>query len=279
MKFYWLDQATCQDPRHVGGKAAQLSRLAARYPVPPGFCLAASSPRSVPPTKSWQVHLIQAYERLGERCGQQQPSVAVRSSAVGEDGQATSFAGQHETFLNISSPQPVIEAVQRCIASVDNKRSRAYRRFKGLAEQDVRIAVLVQQFIQADASAIVFSADPRTGECDRVAINAAWGIGESLVSGTVTPDLYLIHKADLAILTSQVADKTCMTVAYPGCVREAPVPRSLRQEPALSPEQIIALARLAISLEEQQGWPVDLECAFKDQKLFLLQCRPITTLP
>jgi phosphoenolpyruvate synthase/pyruvate phosphate dikinase len=125
---------------------------------------------------------------------------------------------------------------------------------------------------------VVFSADPRTGERDRILINATWGLGESLVGGTVTPDLYTVRKADLQVLSCHIADKTCMTVARPEGTREVPVPRCLRTEPALDDAQITALARLALTLETTQGWPVDLECAYQRGHLYLLQCRPITTL-
>ncbi len=277
MNIYWLDTPDCQDPIRVGGKAANLGRLAAAYPVPPGFCLAASRADSGALSPSLYTELAAAYSHLGERCGLPQPPVAVRSSAVDEDGCQASFAGQHETFLNVIGPGAVAEAVQRCWASALTERALCYRRRQGLA-QDANVAVLVQQLVMADASAIVFSADPRTGARDRVVINATWGLGESLVGGTVTPDLYVVRKSDLEILSCQVSDKMWMTVARPEGTREVPVPRCMRSEPSLDDAQITALARLALTLEKTQRWPVDLECAYQGGRLYLLQCRPITTL-
>jgi pyruvate,water dikinase len=276
MNVYWLDTPDCQDPIRVGGKAAHLGRLAATHPVPPGFCLAAArADTALPPALHGA--LATAYDSLGQRCGTPQPRVAVRSSAVDEDGQEASFAGQHESYLNIVGSEAVASAVQRCLASARSARALHYRRSRGLAEE-AGIAVLVQQLVVADVSAVVFSVDPRSGEQDRVVINATWGLGESLVSGTVTPDLYVVRKTDLKILSRQVVDKIHMTVARAAGTREVPVPRALRQEPALEDTQVRALARLARRLERVQGWPVDLECAYENGRLYLLQCRPVTAL-
>jgi len=276
MDIYWLDTPACQDPIRVGGKAANLSRLAAAHPVPPGFCLSATQAGdALSPALSNR--LSRAYAQLGNRCGIRQPAVAVRSSAVDEDGQQTSFAGQHESYLNIIGSHAMMRAVQRCLASVQSERARHYRSAHGLG-QEANIAVLVQQLVMADSSAVVFSADPCTGARDRVVINATWGLGESLVGGTVTPDLYVVRKADLAILSHQIALKTQMTLAHPEGTREVAVPQCMQREPALDDAQIQKLARMARALEANQGWPVDLECAYQDKRLYLLQCRPITTL-
>jgi pyruvate,water dikinase len=250
--------------------------LAATHPVPPGFCLAATQ-ADARLTAGFESELVRAYAHLGQRCGTPKPPVAVRSSAVDEDGHQASFAGQHESYLNVIGPEAVATAVQHCLASAQTERARHYRRVHGLTERS-NVAVLVQQLVMADVSAVVFSADPRTGDPDRILINASWGLGESIVGGTVTPDLYVVRKGDLHILSRQVADKRCMTVARPHGTLEVPVPGCMRTEPALQDEQVRELARLACKLEEHQGWAVDLECAYQDERLYLLQCRPITTL-
>jgi pyruvate,water dikinase len=138
--------------------------------------------------------------------------------------------------------------------------------------------VLVQQLVLADASAVVFSAHPCSGDTQVVWVNAAFGLGESLVGGAVTPDLYGIRKVDLTIMYYQVTEKTCLTVAGPGGTSQVPLPHSLRHERVLGDGQLKALAILACQLETELGFPVDLECAFRGEKLYLLQCRPITTL-
>ncbi len=279
MQIFWLEQPDCRNPFLVGGKAAGLGKLAARHPVPPGFCLAATyatASAAAGHPRDFTQRLTSAYARLGERCGSDQPRVAVRSSAVDEDGQQTSFAGQHETYLNVIGADAVAEAVECCLDSARSARAGAYRRAHGLPD-DTAIAVLVQQLILADISAVVFSTDPRTGDRSHVLINATWGLGESLVGGTIIPDFFVVQKTDLAISQRQIADKALMTVVRPGGTCEIPTPRFLRGQPSLQDEQIIALARLARTLETTEGYPVDLECAYQRGQLYLLQCRPITT--
>ncbi|MBN1656842.1 MAG: PEP/pyruvate-binding domain-containing protein [Anaerolineae bacterium] len=279
MDIYWLDGKECRDPARVGGKAAQLGRLAQTYPVPPGFCLAVAGHDSATrPTDLQKTQLATAYAQLGSRCGKWPLPVAVRSSAVDEDGHDASFAGQHESYLNVIGLEPIAAAIVRCLASAGAERARAYRRARGL-EPAGGVAVLVQQLIVADVSAVVFSLDPRIRDRSQVIINATWGLGESLVGGTVVPDLYAVRKRDLAIVEQQVADKACMTVAAapPGqATREVPVPGPMRREAALAPHQALELARLACDLEAACGWPVDLECAYRCGRPYLLQCRPVT---
>jgi len=269
----WLEAPDCQDPAHVGGKAASLARLAAAYPVPAAFCLAAMEGTTLSP--ALRVEMAEAYAQLGARCGAAELPVAVRSSAVDEDGATASFAGQHESYLNVVGAEAVIVAVERCLASARSARAREYRRARGL-RLEARVAVLVQQLVRSDVSAVVFSADPRTGERAHIVVNAAWGLGESLVGGTVTPDLYVVRKADLAVLSRQIADKVVMTVLGAAGTREVPVPRALRQASALDDAQVAALAAWARSLEAYEGRPVDLECAYAAGRPYLLQCRPIT---
>ncbi|HNT23673.1 MAG TPA: PEP/pyruvate-binding domain-containing protein [Anaerolineales bacterium] len=277
MNIYWLGTSAAHDPGRVGGKAANLSRLAAKYPVPPGFCLEARLDDGGSLLEYAGGRVMQAYHGLGRRCGCRRPSVAVRSSAVDEDGRQASFAGQHESYLNVVGSKPVARAVQRCVDSAHTERAQAYRNMHGLSS-NASVAVLIQQFILADVSAVVFSADPVSGRRTEIVINATWGLGESLVGGTVTPDLYRVQKATLDLVDQQLADKTYMTIACPEGTREVPVPRAMQTEPTLNLEQVKDLARLALALEKYMGWPVDLECAFQQGRLYLLQCRPITTL-
>ncbi len=274
--IHWLENPDCQDAAQVGGKAANLGKLAATHPVPPGFCFTPEKPGPRGLSADHYEELVAAYNQLAARCGAPEVRVAVRSSAVDEDGRQTSFAGLHDTYLNVTGPGAVAAAVRRCLASARTPRAQHYRRALGLPAE-AEVAVLVQQLVVADVSAVVFSADPRSGARNRILINATWGLGESLVGGTVTPDLYVVRKRDLALLSRQIAEKTCMTVADPEGVREVPVPGCMQREPALDTARIKALAALARTLEARQGWPVDLECAFQGDRLYLLQCRPITT--
>jgi pyruvate,water dikinase len=147
-----------------------------------------------------------------------------------------------------------------------------------LALADAPMPVLVQQLIPADVSAVIFSVNPVSGDRGEVVVNAAWGYGESLVGGTVPPDAYTVRRTDLAVTSRVVADKGRMTVATPGGTTEVDTPGLLRNHPALGDDQTLAAARLALALEAAMGWPVDIECAWVDDRLSLLQCRPVTVL-
>ena len=281
----WLDQVECQEGNLVGGKAANLSRLAAVHAVPPGFCLTTEAyttwamgqeANTVPDAA--RALLTTAYATLGGRCQMAEPRVAVRSSAVGEDGQSASFAGQYETYLNLVGAEAVVGAVARCWASAHSERVLAYHRQRGQAAADIRLAVLVQQLVPADMSIVAFSANPVTSNRAEVVINASWGLGESVVSGTVTPDMYVVRKADLSVTERHIAEKQRMTIIASHGVQEVPIPRPMRRQRALSDAQASEVAHLARTLETHMGWPVDIECAYQGEKLYLLQCRPISTV-
>ena len=142
----------------------------------------------------------------------------------------------------------------------------------------MQLAVLVQQLIASDVAAIVFSANPITGSRDEMVIDASWGLGESIVGGTVTPDTFIVRKSDLAVMERVIADKQRMTVSAPRGTREVDVPRFLRKEVCLNDEQVVELAKLARTLEGTMEHPVDVEAAYAGGELYVLQCRPITTL-
>ena len=270
VNIVWLEQAICQELQRVGGKVANLSRLAADYRVPPGFCLttAAYGTWAEVGGGDWPIQLLQelntSYAEMTERCEAEALQVAVRASAIDEDGQSVSFAGQYETYLNISGAEDVAEAVTRCWASTQSEQVLEYRRQNDLPVDNVQIAVLVQQMVPADIAGVAFSANPVNKNRDEVVINTSWGLGESVVSGTVSPDTYVARKSDLQVLEREIAEKEKMTVAHPEeGTREVDVPCFMRGES---------------TLDDAQGWPVDIECAYHGETLYLLQCRPITTL-
>src|SRR6266568_4863939 len=262
MRVVWLGEAASQDATTVGGKTANLGRLATSFRVPPGFCLDVSAFDQLrhaldgdAAARARLRELVAAsYADLARRVGQREPRVAVRSSAIGEDSGDSSFAGQHETILDVGGVDAIVDALLECWRSVSSDRAAAYRKQRNIAGAP-RIAVLVQLMVPADASAIAFSADPVSGARDVVVVNAARGLGDAIASGTITPDSYTVRKRDLAI-TSRF------------CANGAAVPDA----------DIAAIARLAIQLETVMGGPVDIECALRDGELHLLQCRAITTL-
>jgi pyruvate,water dikinase len=278
MNLLWLGDPKSFDAALVGGKAANLSRLARmHHRVPDGF--------SLPVTVMEEAHPLDLRDEIFAATADLMAChslpelvVAVRSSAVDEDGAVASFAGQHETYLNIVGADAIIQAVTRCWESARSDRALEYRRQQGLSVNRPQLAVLVQQLVASDVSAVVFSANPITGSRDEIMINASWGLGESIVGGTVTPDTYIVRKTDLAITSRTIADKQRMTISAPGGTHEVDVPRFLRTEISLNDKQAVEMAKLALSLEVTMEHPVDVECAYAGGELYLLQCRPITTL-
>jgi len=262
MHVAWLGEPASLDASTVGGKTANLGRLATSFRVPPGFCLDVSAFDQLrhaldgdAAARARLRELVAAsYAELARRVGERQPRVAVRSSAIGEDSGDASFAGQHETVLDVGGVDDIVDALLECWRSVYSDRAAAYRKQRGIAGTP-RIAVLVQLMVPADASAIAFSADPVSGARDVVVVNAARGLGDAIASGTITPDSYTVRKRDLVITSRMCVDGG-----------------------AISDRDIAAIARLAIQLETVMGGPVDIECALRDGELHLLQCRPITTL-
>jgi pyruvate, water dikinase len=278
MNLLWLGDPKSFDSSLVGGKAANLSHLARLYHrVPDGF--------SLPVTVMDETHPLDLRNEITAAISDLMAChslsdfiAAVRSSAVDEDGATASFAGQHETYLNIVGADAILQAVTRCWESARSEQALHYRRQQGLSMERPQIAVLVQQLIASDVSAVIFSANPITGNRDEIMINASWGLGESIVGGTVTPDMFVVRKSDLAVLQRIIADKQCMTVSAPGGTHEVEVPRFLRNASSLKDGQAIEMAKLALTLEAAMEYPVDVECAYSDGELYLLQCRPITTL-
>lgn len=261
MQVAWLGEPASLDASSVGGKTANLGRLAGSFRVPPGFCIDASVFDELRPALDdagarARLHQIlsTSYAELAERVGETSPHVAVRSSAIGEDAADASFAGQHETVLNVVGADAITEAVLECWRSVASERAAAYRRERGITAAP-RIAVLVQQMVDAETSAIAFSADPVTGSREVVVINAAPGLGDTIASGAITPDSFSIRKTDLAIIDRRSVNGT-----------------------AIADSDVLAIARLTAQLESVMGGPVDVECALRSGELHLLQCRPITTL-
>lgn len=267
-----------------GGKAASLGRLASVKLIPPGFCLPVDAYKTwtsagageMPPDLSSEI--ATAYAELERRSGVTGVPVAVRSSAVDEDGTGESFAGLHDTFLNVVGTEAVNDAIVKCWQSLKNPHALDYRAANGLDAESALMGVVVQQLVFADVSAVVFSANPISGDRSEVVINANYGLGEAVVSGMATPDTIIVSKADLSQQTLSIGAKEKMTVRTATGTDDANVPRIMRGQPALNAEQVSEMAQLAIDLEAHNGWPVDVECAVQGAELFLLQCRPITTL-
>jgi pyruvate,water dikinase len=179
--------------------------------------------------------------------------LAVRSSAVGEDGAFSSFAGMHDTELGVTRDE-VESAIRRCWASLWSDRAMGYRQLRGLPLDGGAMAVVVQALVPASAAAVVFTRHPVTGRADQLLVNAVIGLGDSIVSGDVTPDMYVLEKDGIAVCEREVAGQG-----------------------ALDDGQLRELAELSLHVEDRFGEPVDLEAAYADGRWYLLQARPITT--
>ena len=217
--------------------------------------------------------LVSAWQQLGAT------AVAVRSSATAEDLPNASFAGQQDTFLNIRGEAALLDTVKQCWASLWTARAIAYRQRQGIDPASVSLAVVVQVLVAAEASGILFTADPTTGERDHVLINAGWGLGEAIVAGLVMPDTAVVDKTNWQIVSHEVNKKTTMTVRTETGTAETAVPVEQQNEQVLGEETAVALAKLGAQIETHYGTPVDIEWVVTDGKIQILQARPITSLP
>jgi pyruvate,water dikinase len=210
--------------------------------------------------------------------------VAVRSSATAEDLPDASFAGQQDTYLWVVGTQAVLESVRRCWASLYTARAIGYRDDRRIAHADVQMAVGVQKMVNARTAGVAMTLDPLNGDRTRIVIDAAWGLGEGVVSGEVTPDHFVIDKVLRSIVARTISSKAHEVVADPAhrCTQRREVAAERRCAPSLTDRQVLAVAALARQLEKQFGGPQDVEWAIEDHpahpdgRLMLLQCRPET---
>ena len=225
-----------------------------------------------------QQEIRSAYERLAG--GGRPAPVAVRSSATAEDTAETSFAGMNETFLNVRGTDAVIDAVHRCWRSLFGARAIYYRGMNGFGQADMDIAVVVQRQLASTRAGVMFTVNPATGRRDELVIEGSFGLGEAVVSGSVSPDRYVVDKATLAIRHREVHHKDLAIESAPdGGTRRRTLSEEEALRPVLTDEEVVAVAQLGRQIEEHYGSPQDTEWAFDpDGTLWMLQSRPITTL-
>ncbi len=305
-----------QDVDYAGGKGANLGEMtAAGLPVPPGFVVGASSyalfcdrgglrdriderlsavgvddtaaldiaTREVremveaePVPDEVASEIRDAYAELaGDR---DNPPVAVRSSATAEDTEAASFAGMNETFLNVRGPDEVVDAVRRCWSSLFGARTVFYRAKQGFGQSDMDIAVVVQIQILSTRAGVMFTIDPASGDRDRLVIEGSLGLGESVVSGQVSPDRYVVDKESLHIIKRDVKRKELVIEPLPdGGTRTRELSGNESTQPVLSDDEVRMVAKLGIRDEKHYGTPQDTEWAFDEEGLaWMLQSRPVT---
>jgi pyruvate,water dikinase len=265
-------QINQDDGAIVGGKALSLGLLAgAGLPVPPGFCVTTAAYRrmkdhSLQADPALSAEISDAYSNLGGGL------VAVRSSASAEDGAVTSFAGQQETILGVTGEPALLEAVTRCWASLDSERAVAYRHKQGVDDRDLAMAVVVQRLVCAEVSGVLFTRDPLDREGRSMLVEASWGLGESVVSGRVSPDRYRLDRDTGQVRDRHISTKTTMETA----AGAQAVPLERRTKSCLSDLQLAELAELGRRVEALYGDPRDVEWAWAEGRFWLLQARPIT---
>ena len=201
---------------------------------------------------------------------------AVRSSAVAEDLAGASFAGQYDSILGVAGFEQAVSALLRCWASFFNPHALRYRRARNI--RDFRGAVIVQRLVPADTAGVCFTLDPVSGAADRVVVNSNFGLGESVVSGRVTPDTFVVDKSSRRVTSRQIATKGLQIIPAPGGTEAVVIEEPLGRRASLTDEQAIRVAELAIQVEDSEGRPVDIEWAVLNGELFLLQSRPVTAV-
>jgi len=313
-QIVWFDDPDADRHDLVGGKGANLGRLTkAGFRVPPGMTVTSEiytrtlkaagideeianlvakidyddpddlerrtavirdKVISVDLPRDVAAELVEAYDKMGR------PFVAVRSSGTAEDLAEASFAGLHDTFLDVEGIEGLEQALKGCWASLWTARATSYRAKFGFNIADVAIAVVVQEMVESDVSGVMFTGNPLTADSGEIVINASWGLGEAVVQGIVTPDTFRIRSHDLLIREREPGDKAIRIVRDRekgrGTVTEA-VPESEQTAITLTDAQVIDLARVGRRVTDYYGEiPQDIEWAVANGDLFLLQSRPIT---
>ncbi len=313
----WFDEVTKEDIPTVGGKGANLGEMIkARIPVPPGFIVTVNAyydfiqrsnitgkirdllqPLDVSDSKQLQQiaeevkmlirktpmpsdiaeEIKNSYAKMGGGM------VAVRSSATAEDLPDASFAGQQRTFLNIQGAEEVVVAVHGCWASLFEARAIFYREQQGFDHFKVGIAVPVQRMIQSETSGVIFTLEPVTSDTSKIAIEAVYGLGETIVSGDVTPDTYIIDKNGLKIIKREIAPQEWKLIrSATGKGEDANVKVVLTPEEQaqqkISDDDILVLAKIGKHIEDWYQFPQDIEWAKENNKLYIVQTRPVTTI-
>jgi len=222
----------------------------------------------------------QAYTQLAERMGIADPPVAVRSSSAAEDSAEQSFAGEHDSYLWVIGADAVVEAVRRCWASLFTSRAISYRlRASTGAEAEDAMAVVVQRMVDARSAGVFMTLNPSNGDRSKVVIESVWGLGEPLVSGSVTPDRFVIDKITREILERVPANKATKATRNPTSgvgVSEVQVDEADRHELSLTDDEILTLVDAARRIEKNANWPQDGEFAIESGRAYLVQARPET---
>ncbi len=318
MKYVvWFRDVDKDDIALVGGKGANLGELTkAGLPVPPGFIVTSEAYfdflegadldlkigkllKGLDVNETKKLHAIaveiqkaimskpmpqkiakeisKAYQQLYTK-GSTNFFVAVRSSATAEDLPEASFAGAQKTFLNISGTENVLKAVRMSWASLFEARAIYYRRINKFDDLKVGLAVPVQKMVQSEKSGIMFTSDPVSNTLEKIVIEAGFGLGEAIVSGSVTPDRYVVNKKDLKILKKEINEQTWKITKVGQTDKHVTVPKNEQKLQKLSDEEITRLAEFGVKIDEHYQFPQDVEWAIEGRNIYFVQSRPVTTL-
>jgi pyruvate,water dikinase len=310
----WFKDIGKKDIPLVGGKGANLGEMtSAGIPVPNGFCVSAPAyfyfietnnlrDRIKDALKNLDVndndelfaasrrvkdiimrakmpddladHIRDAYRKFPHK----NQEVAVRSSATAEDLPDASFAGQQATYLNISGDSDVVRTVQKCWASLFEARAIFYRVQKGFDHFKVGIAVPVQAMIQSEVSGVMFTINPINNDPFTIVVESVWGLGEMIVQGSVTPDHFEIDRDKWLIRRKEISSQKVMLTKEKGITKQYKVPESKVEKQKLADDIILKVAKLGQKLQDHYNWPQDVEWAYEDGKIYIVQTRPITTM-
>lgn len=287
-----------EDASIVGGKGANLGEIFnARFPVPDGFCIAGNAydeymrrnglegrlsacgdqlRAEIENGRIWselKQEIAECYAALG-----QSARVAVRSSATAEDLPEASFAGQQETYLNVVGENQLYTAVKKCFASLFSPRAVAYRKQANFDRTRVSMAVVVQEMVDSEISGVLFTADPVGRDMGRMMLNASWGLGEAIVSGRVTPDIYVYDKQQRSIADKKLGGKDVLICYGATGIEERKTSAEQKGRFCLTEKQAFEVFEMGRKIERHYGSPQDIEWAISNGRLYLLQVRPITAL-
>ncbi len=313
----WFNEVGKKDVPLVGGKGANLGEMTnAHIPVPPGFIVTANayfdftrqakimdkirellepldvndsrqlqqvaaqvrqliSEAPMPPEIAKEIE--QAYIEMGRGL------VAVRSSATAEDLPEASFAGQQRTFLNVQGDKEVVAAVQECWSSLFEARAIYYRHHQGFDHFKVGLAVPVQRMVESHTSGVMFTVEPVTSDSSKIIIEAVFGLGEAIVSGEVTPDLYVVDKEEQRIISKKITKQEWQLIRNPThddkeVNIQVTLPEAAQAQQKLSDDEIIQLVKLGIQIENHYQFPQDIEWAKENNQIYIVQTRPVTTI-
>lgn len=313
----WFEELSKSNLIEAGGKGANLGEMSrAGFPIPPGFVVTTGAyfkhleqnnlkPEMISILQNLDVNdndklnlasekiqalimagrmsdeirneILSYYKRLNERAGRE-TYVAVRSSASAEDLPTASFAGQQSTYLNIKGSDALIEAVKKCWASLFEPRAMYYRVHNNFEHMKVGLAAVVQMMVQSEKAGVIFTVDPLYQDPNLLSMEAGYGLGETVVSGQITPDTYRFDKPSMKIVDKIISKQKWMLIKLKEKNERVEIKDEMQAKQKLSDSEIIDLAKISMSIEQHYGFPQDIEYAVEKGNLYIVQSRPITTL-